>query len=199
MASVNAVSAWPDRIRLPFAFDPAQLAEEAAALGADAWTAHFVPQNYEGEWSALPLRARAGATHPVMMIYSDPGATDFVDTPLLARAPRLAAAIAAFRCPVHAARLMRLAPGSTIKEHRDHDLDAALGRARIHVPIATNSDVEFLLNGTRVEMAAGEAWYLRLADPHAVFNRSESARIHLVIDVMVDDWLAGRLVEGLGA
>lgn len=199
MTGASSPAAWPDRIRLPLAFDPAPLAEEAAALGAQGWTPHFVPRNYEGEWSVLPLRAAAGATHPVTMIYSDPGATDFVDTPLLARAPRIAAAIAAFRCPVHAARLMRLAPGSTIKEHRDHDLDAALGRARIHVPIETHGDVAFLLNGTRVEMAAGEAWYLRLADPHAVFNRGSRARIHLVIDVVVDAWLAGQLAAGLAA
>ncbi|MFX5464956.1 aspartyl/asparaginyl beta-hydroxylase domain-containing protein, partial [Acinetobacter baumannii] len=78
--------------------------------------------------------------------------------------------------------------GSVIKEHADFDLDIAGGFARIHVPVLTNDDVDFRLNGTRVTMAPGEAWYLRLADPHSVANRGRSARIHLVLDLVVDDW-----------
>jgi hypothetical protein len=88
---------------------------------------------------------------------------------------------------------MRLTPGSIIREHRDHDLAAEWGAARIHVPITTNDDVDFRLNGRRVIMAPGEAWYLRLSDPHSVANRGASDRVHLVIDCVVDDWLAEQL------
>ena len=59
---------------------------------------------------------------------------------------------------------MRLTPGSRIKEHTDHDLRVENGAARIHVPVVTNDDVEFYLNGSRVVMTAGSAWYLRLSD-----------------------------------
>lgn len=185
--------AWPDRVRLPLTFDAAALAADLASLGDREWTAHFVPQNYTGDWSALPLRARAGATHPIMMIYSDPTATEFEDTPLLAQLPAVTAVLAAFECPLRAVRLMRLTPGSAILEHQDGDLAAELGWARIHVPIATSREAEFLLNGTPVTMAAGEAWYLRLSDPHSAVNRGERDRVHLVIDAVVDDWLAGML------
>lgn len=195
MATISAQSAWPDRMRLPFGFDPAPLAADIAALERGDWTAHFVQRNYEGDWSALPLRAPAGAVHPVQQIYSAPDATAFVDTPWRARMPAVSAAIDAFACPVRSARLMCLAAGSVIKEHTDFDLDAAQGFARIHVPIRTNADVDFRLNGTRVTMAPGEAWYLRLADPHSVANRGRAARIHLVLDLMVNDWLL-RQFEG---
>jgi quercetin dioxygenase-like cupin family protein len=107
--------------------------------------------------------------------------------------PAMAAVIAAFECPVLSVRLMRLAPGSVIKEHRDHDLDAEEGVARIHVPVVTNAAVDFRLNGTRVDMAPGEVWYLRLADPHSVINGGDSARVHLVLDMIVDAWLARQL------
>ena len=183
--------AFPDRVRLPMAFDPARLAADLAAFDGDEWVAHFVRQNYEGDWSALPLRAQVGATHPIQMIYSPPGVTDFADTPFLSRAPYFAEVIAAFACPVTCVRLMRLTPGSVIKEHHDNDLAAEEGVARIHVPVATNDRVEFLLNGTPVTMKPGEAWYLRLADPHAVANRGDADRVHLVIDVLVDDWMRG--------
>jgi hypothetical protein len=134
-----------------------------------------------------------------MMISSDPVARTYVDTPYLDRAPHLRAAIAQFTCPVLSARLMRLAAGSTIKEHTDLDLDAALGRARIHVPVTSNDAVVFLLNHAAVEMTPGSAWYLRLADPHSVHNGGATDRVHLVIDVLMNDWLAGQLDAGAGA
>lgn len=184
---------FPDRVRLPLAFDPARLAADLAAFEGDDWIAHFVKQNYEGDWSALPLRAHAGATHPVMMIYSPPDATEFVDTPFLARTPYFAEVIAAFQCPVTCVRLMRLTPGSRIKEHRDHDLAAEEGWARIHVPVTTNAAVEFFVNREPVTMLPGEAWYLRLSDPHSAANLGDEDRVHMVIDVVANDWLTGML------
>lgn len=182
----------PDRVRLPFAFDVDRLRADLQVVDRD-WIDHLVRQNYEGNWSVLPLRHAAGATHPVMMIYADPTATELVDGPLLAQTPYFREVLAQFRCPLHAVRLMRLTPGSVIKPHRDHDLAAEWGAARIHIPIATNPDVEFLLNGTPLAMVPGEAWYLRLADEHAVANRGATDRVHLVIDCIVDDWLAAML------
>jgi hypothetical protein len=75
---------------------------------------------------------------------------------------------------------MRLARGSIIKEHRDHDLAFEHGTVRIHVPVTTNDGVDFRLNGVRCVMLAGSAWYLRLADPHSVADRGETDRVHLV-------------------
>lgn len=193
MATAPAQPRWPDRVRLPFVFDASPLAADLTVLERGDWTEHFVKQNYDGEWSAVALRAPAGAAHPIQQIYSPPGVTDFTDTIWCARMPALAAVIAAFECPVLSVRLMRLAPGSVIKEHRDHDLDAEEGVARIHVPVVTNAAVDFRLNGIRVNMAPGEAWYLRLADPHSVSNGGDGARVHLVLDMIVDAWLARQL------
>ena len=185
----------PDRLRLPMSFDPALLRRDLEALADVDWTAHFVQQNYDGDWSVIPLRGVAGARHPVMMIYSDPTATAFENTPFLDPCPCFQAVIAAFRCEVRCVRLMRLTPGSVIKEHSDHDLDAEEGMARIHVPVTTNPQVVFELNRRQVSMAPGEAWYLRLADPHRVANNGVSDRVHLVLDVVVDEWLRAMLDE----
>jgi len=182
----------PDRARLPFAFDVERLRADLEVVDRD-WIDHAVRQNYEGNWSVLPLRHKAGATHPVMMIYADPAATEFVEGPLLAQTPYFREVLAQFRCPLRVVRLMRLTPGSVIKPHYDHNLAAEWGAARVHVPITTNPDVEFLLNGTPLAMAPGEVWYLRLADEHAVANRGTTDRVHLVIDCIVDDWFAAML------
>jgi hypothetical protein len=190
---------FPDRLRLPLSFDPARLASDLAAVASVGWIAHFVEQNYQGDWSVIPLRGVAGATHPVQMIYSDPTATRFADTPMLARCPYFREVLATFACEILAVRLMRLTPGSVIKEHSDHDLDAAAGMARIHVPISTSPEVEFELNRRRIAMAPGEAWYLRLSDPHRVANKGDSDRVHLVADLAVNAWLADLLSRAAAA
>lgn len=183
--------AYPDRLQLPLRFDPVLLARDLDILSATPWTSHFVRQNYEGDWSVIPLRCVAGETHPIRMIYSDPTATDYVDTPFLGLCAYFQAVIAAFACEVRSVRLMRLGPGSIIKEHTDLDLGVESGTARIHIPVTTNPDVEFLLNRRRVEMKEGQAWYLRLGDPHAVANRGTTDRVHLVLDLIANDWLMG--------
>lgn len=199
MASVATdVRHFPDRVLLPLEFDAARMAADLAALGDAPWTLHFVPQNFDGDWSAMPLRAPADAEHPIQMIYSRPNARDFADTPMLARAPYLQQVIAAFECPVRCVRLMRLTPGSAIREHCDPDLAPEFGWARIHVPIATNDETTFFLNRIPLWMGPGETWYLRLADPHRVENRGGTDRVHLVLDVEVNDWLVAQLEAGLG-
>lgn len=188
----------PDRLRLPLDVDPAPLAAEAAALDRQDWIHHFVTQNYAGNWDVIPLRGPAGATHPVMMIQSDPSRHDYADTPFLDACPAIRAALERFACPLEAVRLMRLGPGSVIREHRDHDLDFAQGCVRIHVPLITHPGVVFTLNGRRVVLEAGSAWYLRLSDPHAVENPGPGARVHLVIDARVDPWIEALFASALG-
>jgi hypothetical protein len=184
---------FPDRLRLPLTFDRALLARDLQGLASVGWIQHFVKQNFEGDWSVIPLRGKAGATHPVMMIYSDPTATDFEDTPMLRDCPYFREVLDTFDCPLRAVRLMRLAPGSLIKEHTDLELSAEEGTARIHIPVVTNADVEFFLNGTRVVLEAGSAWYLRLSDRHSVYNKGGTPRVHMVVDAVVNGWLQSLL------
>jgi quercetin dioxygenase-like cupin family protein len=180
---------YPDRLILPLSFDPARLAADLAALAGAPWIDHFVKQNYRGDWSVIPLRGPAGATHPVLMIYSDPTCFAFEDAPFLAACPYFREVLAAFACPLQAVRLMRLGPGSVIEEHRDHDLSFEQGVVRVHVPVVTNGQVDFRINRERIVLEAGSAWYLRLSDPHSVANRGADARVHLVIDAVVDPWI----------
>jgi hypothetical protein len=187
----------PDRLRFPFTFDPDLLVGDLQKLASVDWIKHFVKQNYDGDWSVIPLRGKAGADHPVMMIYADPGATAFEDTPMLHGCSYFRAVLNTFKCPLQTVRLMRLTPGSRIKEHTDHELSIEEGCARIHIPITSNPDVEFYLNGARVVMSPGSAWYLRLSDPHQVANNGATDRVHMVIDAVANDWLTAVLDLGM--
>ena len=182
-----------DRVKLGLTFDPKSLQKALGELQSSEWIDHFVKQHYEGDWSVIPLRGPAGATHPVMMIYSDPACTEFANTPFLDNSPYFRAVLESFSCPLRSVRLMKLSPGSRIKEHTDNDLAAENGTARLHIPIATNDGVDFRLNGSRVILKEGECWYLRLCDLHSVENNGASDRVHLVIDAEVNPWLTAQL------
>ena len=188
--------ALADRVRLPLTFDPEPLREDVARFREEEWVRHFVPANYEGQWTILPLRSPVGESHPVRMSSASLEVSHFVDTYFLDRAPALRAALARFPCGLRSARLMRLSPGSLIREHSDPYLDIESGYARLHVPIATNDRVEFRVNGRPVEMEPGSCWYLRLSDPHQAANRGETDRVHLVVDAVVDEWVLGMLAKG---
>ena len=149
----------PDRIRLPFSFDPARLVQDLDALTGVDWIAHFVRQNYEGEWNVIPLRSVAGVRRPSQMIYASPTATAFEDTPFLESCPYFRHVLGEFGCEFRCVRLMRLTAGSIIKEHDDLDFDAESGVARLHIPITTNPGVEFELNRMRIMMEPGSAWF----------------------------------------
>lgn len=208
-AQQAALDGLPDRVRLTIDFAPAVAAQALAEVagqsggathaGSALWTPHFVPAHYAGDWSALPLRAPEGALHPILQISANPGTKAWVATEHLRASPILQAMLAQFRCPLQGARLMRLAAGSSIHRHRDDDLNAGWGQARLHVPLATHEAVDFRLNDEPVPMRVGECWYLRLSDPHEVHNPGPEDRIHLVIDVVVNDWLADQLIGAASA
>jgi RimJ/RimL family protein N-acetyltransferase len=180
----------PDRVRLPLSFDPEGLQRDLAHAAQSAkWQRHYSRQDYDGDWSVVPLRAPAYAMHRVNLIYADPFATDFKDLPLLAECPHFSAVVAAFQAPVRGVRLMRLAPGAVIKEHIDRGASFEDGLARVHIAVTTNDEVDFRINGERLVLEPGSAWLVKIADPHSVANRGQTDRVHLVLDIAVNDWL----------
>lgn len=178
--------------RLPLRFDAAALKADLAHLAEADWTVHFNTPYHDGGWTGIGLRAVGGDAR---VLYAAPEA-ECRDTALLAACPHIAGALAQFRCRLDSVRLLRLAAGGTIREHCDDRLGLAHGAARLHIPLATNPEVEFYLDGVRVRMEAGECWYLDLSLPHRVQNLGTSERIHLVLDCAVDDWLLALIESG---
>jgi hypothetical protein len=46
--------------------------------------------------------------------------------------------------------------------------------------------------------APGSVWYLRLSDPHSVYNKGNTDRVHLVIDAVANDWMMTMIETALG-
>lgn len=179
---------------LPLAFDPAPLLAEAHALADSRWVSHFNADYHDGGWQGAALRAIGGDAD---RLYGNPGGPeDYRDTILMEKCPAIAQALKRFECPLRSVRILRLAVGSIIREHRDDGLTIENGEARLHAPLATNDDVEFYVDNQRVIMRPGECWYLDLSRPHRVQNRGRSDRIHLVIDCRVNEWLLSQIAAG---
>lgn len=77
--------------------------------------------------------------------------------------------------------LARMAPGGVIHPHRDEN-PAAKWPHKIHVPLLTNEDVTFYVDGSGFHFAEGEAVEVNNMAVHAVENRGQTDRIHLIFE-----------------
>lgn len=182
-------------LRLPLRFDPIRLENDLARVCPEDWQAHFNTRIYQGDWSGVALRAVPGSH---LAIYSDASEdAQWADTPLLEQCPAFREVLAGFTCPLLSVRLLRLGPGAVIEEHCDPMSSLEQGEARIHVVVATNPQVQCLIQGRPYHWAAGECWFADFSRPHAFSNHGETERVHMVLDCRVDDWLR-QLLQAAG-
>lgn len=179
--------------KLPILIPLGEIQEEVTNL-TSGWHPHFNTRHYSGDWTVLSLRSPGGAMEQIVPEAREK--QEYLPTPLLQLCPNIDSVLRNLGCPVMAARLMKLAPGAIIKEHRDQDLSFEKGEARIHFPVFTHPLVEFYLNKMRVPMLEGECWYINANLPHKVSNLSPVHRIHLVVDCVVNNWLEDIFAKG---
>lgn len=177
------------------------LAAEAARL--DGWYDDY-PFYSDGSWSALSLRGfyadpRLGVkpsemprtwreTHPRDL--TNPIRWTDLDMP----ATRAWAESIPWLNTLERVRLLRMTRGR-LSRHTDITDRAAgtrLGQVvRFHLPLITHPDITMTtwsLDGhpTHHHLPPGELWYLDARKPHAVDNPTDTTRIHLVLDAIVD-------------
>jgi uncharacterized protein (TIGR03032 family) len=169
-----------DFVRLPLRFDADRLADEIRSFTEKEWRKH--PQGHVGN-SALPLVASGG----------DPANDDvrgrMLPTPYLDRCPYLQQVLASLQTVIGRTRLMRIEGNGEATMHTDTNY-YWMHRARVHVPIVTFPEVDFLCGQSVVNMPAGECWIFDTWKLHNVLNRRAEQRIHLVCDTVgtVEFW-----------
>ena len=77
--------------------------------------------------------------------------------------------------------LARMAPGGIIHPHQDAN-PAAKWPHKIHIPLLTNDEVAFTVGKTDYHFPEGEAIEVNNMGIHAVANRGETDRIHLIFE-----------------
>ncbi len=171
-------------LKLSFHFDPFKLKRDLDACLSLNWKQHFNKEDYSGDWSGIALRSSSGNETDIL---SHPG-SGFKDTPLLAACPYFRELISKFECEKETIRLLRLAPGSKIKEHRDRGAGYQFGNFRLHIVICTHENVSFIVDNGEVPMKTGECWYADFDRPHSVANNGDQERVHLIIDCNRNEW-----------
>jgi hypothetical protein len=178
------------------------------------FTNHYSNYNKDKSWSALSLRGYTEdpsfITKPIEMSKTWQEENKDVkfemqDTPLFNLFPEIKQYCNTLGNQIHRVRFMRLKPGGgELERHTDQvdpDSGGALNKlARIHLPIKTNPDMIFTVWNTKgepqkVHMTEGDVWFLDTRKAHQAINNGNEERIHLVIDVRVEENLHESLVS----
>ncbi len=172
-------------IRLPLTFDAGRLAEEVAQFSEQDWRGH--PQDVGGNFR-LPLIAAGGDPN------DDEVKGEMAPTPHLERCEYLRQVLASLDTVLGRTRLMRIDGNAEATMHVD-DNYYWVDRVRVHVPIVTSPEIEFVCGENTVHMPAGEAWLFDTWRMHNALNPTGERRIHLVADTVGSEgfW---RLVQG---
>ncbi len=180
-------------IRLPRTYDAARMKAELRQLE----DIQRVSAGYAGEanraWESISLiapggRTRTGDGHQRL---EQQTTEEYGPTEALGRAPYLAEILGGLACTKRLVRLLSLGPGGVITNHRDNFVSFEEGMLRLHIPVVTHPDVDFFIDGQRCDWKAGELWYGDFSRFHSAHNRSPIVRIHLVMDVLVNDFVLG--------
>ncbi|OOV12982.1 aspartyl/asparaginyl beta-hydroxylase domain-containing protein [Flavobacterium sp. LM4] len=173
-------------IKFPMFFDPEKLKNDVYKIIDKNWINHYNTNDYSGKWTSIALMSQNGKSNSIFALPN--GEDKLVATEILDSCTYFEEILNSFLFEKTAVRLLKLDVGATVKPHRDNCLGYEDGCFRLHIPIITNSDVEFVLDGNRLIMNEGECWYIDANFIHSVANRGSEDRIHLVIDGLRNEW-----------
>ena len=98
-------------------------------------------------------------------------------------------------------RVMRLRAGTSISKHTDKvDKEIKDGNiVRIHIPLKTSDNVHFYLwegkDMFHFNLETGKYYYTDVSKPHAVHNKADFDRLHLVVDCYNNDKIKNLLKQ----
>jgi hypothetical protein len=173
-------------IRFPFEFDTQKLQNEVQLILNKNWIKHYNANDYIGNWSSIALVSQGGKSDNINAFPMGKESIDYTDA--IDNCHYFKEIIDSFLFEKTTVRLLRLAVGAVIKPHVDNCLGYEDGNFRIHIPVITNKDVEFILDNERLLMNEGECWYINANFTHSVANKGDKDRIHLVIDGIRNEW-----------
>jgi hypothetical protein len=177
-------------IQFNFQFDVQKMAQELQGISS----------------SFEPIYSRSTQDGKLMGIHLITSATEggrnnseksYQATPELERSPYLQSVLDTFKCDKFNFRVHNLTSGGKITLHRDHGKSIMDRVIRIHIPVTTNEEIYFYVDGERIQMQNGECWLVDITKDHEVENRSPTDRMQLMIDCDLNEWWEQTL-EGHG-
>ena len=151
----------------------------------------------DADWTADPFRQRTfevhRATRSIRLVWSSHSDLPRLETRVLppfahfeaVLAPifRAASARLGIELGIVSAMFAKLPAGTEIPQHVD--VAELFGAAhRLHVPLVTHPDVQFVVDGERLPLKRGSLYEINNRRRHGVVNTSPIDRIHLVFDAL---------------
>jgi len=177
----------PVSIRLPRSYDVGRLQRDLDAVKHVDQAPQPGPY-HAGEWKGVALYSMGGHQS---VFPSAAGLDRYQETAVLTHTPYFREILDELACPKEVVRILTLPPGGHIKEHFDFHTNFAYGLIRLHIPIVTHPDLVFMIDGQRVDWKEGELWYGDFSKVHSVKNDSPVTRVHMVIDVQINEFILG--------
>jgi quercetin dioxygenase-like cupin family protein len=174
------------QLRFPFTFDTQLLKADLDLVLQHEWPEHYNKGAYSGKWTSIALIAPGGSATNIYAMSNQH--SPLMETEILRDCVTFKHILDEFPFEKISARLLCLEVGAEIKPHRDNCLGYEDGVFRLHIPIVTNPDVEFILAGERIVMDEGTCWYINANEEHSVANRGTENRVHFVIDGVRNAW-----------
>ncbi|SFD63636.1 Cupin domain protein [Chitinophaga sp. CF118] len=171
-------------IKFSVSYNENRLCTELEGVLKEKWPLHFNTRDFNGDWRSISLRSASGESND---IYAHANGA-YKNTPVLARMPYVKEILDAWNCEKEAIRLLSLAPGSVIKPHKDPGCAYRDGTFRIHIPIITNPGVYFTIADEKLQLLAGECWYMDFSAMHSIVNLGNTSRVHLIMDGIRNSW-----------
>lgn len=172
-------------VRLPRTYDVELLQRDLQVL-RDVPRAPQPGPYHKGDWTGIALHSMGGKQS---VFPSAPGTEHYQETEELQRTPYFKQILDDLKCPKEVVRILFLPPGVTIGEHFDFHTSFQFGLLRLHIPIITNPHVFFMIGGERMAWREGELWYGDFSKVHSVRNDGDTIRVHMVMDVQINDFV----------
>ena len=162
--------------------------------------------NKKGQWDAISLRGYSDDIGNVLkpgVLKSGIEPAELRDTHLtqVSNLVSLIEILAHIPAKFERVRVMRLKAGTSISKHTDKvDKDIKTGKiVRIHIPIRTNHNVHFYVWKNKkphhYNLEQGKYYYADVSKPHAVHNKADFDRLHLVADCYSNDKLEALILQ----
>lgn len=182
------------------------LSEAVAFLDGLSYSAVKTKYNAKGDWDAISIRGYSDDISNILkpgVLKSDVEPAELRWTSLYEEPALLPIKEILLQIPAEfeRVRVMRLKAGTTIKKHTDKvDKEIKDGKiVRLHVPLKTNQHVHFYLWEGKKEnhftLQVGKYYYVDVTAAHAVHNKADFDRLHLVIDCYMNPRLENLLKQ----
>jgi len=182
------------------------LSEAVAFLDGLSYSAVKTKYNAKGDWDAISIKGYSDDISNILkpgVLKSDVEPAELRWTSLYEEPALLPLKEILLQIPAEfeRVRVMRLKAGTTIKKHTDKvDKEIKDGKlVRLHIPLRTSDNVHFYLWEGKKEyhfnLQVGKYYYVDVSKAHAVHNKADFDRLHLVVDCYMNPKLKDLLKQ----